>query len=47
MIENMVAWAGEANTAWWVLGTAAAIILVEAFRTSKDTLWGDMVEDDE
>lgn len=47
MIENMVAWASEASTAWWVIGAAVTVIIVEAFRTSKDTLWGDMVEEDE
>lgn len=47
MIETMVTWAGEASTAWWVLGGAAAIILVNAFRSSNDMLWGDMIEDDE
>ncbi|MEO1642777.1 MAG: hypothetical protein AAFR74_05525 [Pseudomonadota bacterium] len=47
MIENMVAWANEASTAWWVLGSVAAIVFFEALRTSKDMLWGDMIEDEE
>ncbi|MEM1087766.1 MAG: hypothetical protein AAGH90_08555 [Pseudomonadota bacterium] len=47
MIENMVVWASEASTAWWVLGAATLIIVVEAARTSKSMLWGDMIEDEE
>lgn len=47
MIEQMVEWAGQASTAWWVLGVATVVILVESARTSKKTLWGDMLEEDE
>lgn len=47
MIENMVNWAGQTSTAWWVLSVAVLVILVEAIRVSKDVLWADMIEEDE
>ena len=47
MIEAMVNWAGQASTAWWVLSVAVLVILVEAFRASKDVFWADMIEEDE
>ena len=47
MLENMIDWAGQPNTAWWVLGAAALIIVVQATRVSRTVLWGDLVEDDD
>ena len=47
MFEKMVAWAGQPDTAWWVLGAAALVILVQAARVSRTALWGDLVEEDE
>ena len=47
MIEMMVEWAGRPSTAWWVLASAAAVIVVQATRASKTALWGDLIEDDE
>ncbi|MEM7494388.1 MAG: hypothetical protein AAF296_13495 [Pseudomonadota bacterium] len=47
MIETMVAWASQTSTAWWVLGAAAMIVLIVALRTNEDTLWGDMIEDED
>ncbi|MEL6861501.1 MAG: hypothetical protein AAGL11_06670 [Pseudomonadota bacterium] len=47
MIENMVNWAGQSSTAWWVLSLAVIVILVEAIRVSKDVFWADMIEEDE
>lgn len=47
MIEFLMEIAGRPSTAWWVLGGAAVIIAVEAARSSKTDLWGDLVEDDE
>lgn len=47
MIESMVEWAGQSSTAWWVLSVAVLIILVEAFRASKQVFWADMLDEDE
>jgi len=47
MIEMMMELAGNTSTAWWVLGGAAVVIMVESIRSSKTDLWGDLVEDDE
>ncbi len=47
MIESMVDWAGQSSTAWWVLSLAVGVILFEAFRTSKQVFWADMIDEDE
>ena len=47
MIEEMVNWAGQSSTAWWVLSGAVIVILVEAIRVSKQVFWADMIEEDE
>mgnify|MGYP001798094497 CR=1 FL=1 len=47
MIEEMVNWAGQTSTAWWVLSGAVIVILVEAIRVSKQVFWADMIEEDE
>lgn len=47
MIEAMVEWAGQAQTAWWVLAGAAVIIVIGAFRASETVFWGDLLEDDD
>lgn len=47
MIENMVEWAGQTSTAWWVLAGAGAIIVFEAARVSKKALWWDLLDEDE
>ncbi|MDJ0921468.1 MAG: hypothetical protein QNI84_10085 [Henriciella sp.] len=47
MIEAMMEWAAKPSAAWWVLAGAALIIVIEAARVSKTTLWGDMIDDDE
>ncbi len=47
MIEQMVEWAGRPQTAWMVLAGAAVFITVMAARTSRSTLWGDLLEEDE
>ncbi len=47
MIEQVVNWAGQSSTAWWVLAGAAAVIVIEAARVSKHVLWGEMLEEDE
>ena len=47
MIEMMMELAGKTSTAWWVLGGAAVVIVIEAIRSSKTDLWGDLVEEDE
>lgn len=47
MLENMVEWAGQTDTAWWVLTGAALVIVIEAARVSRKALWWDMLEDDE
>lgn len=47
MIEELVEWAGQSSTAWWVLSIAVLIILVEAIRSSKQVFWADMIDEDE
>ena len=47
MIEELVNWAGQSSTAWWVLSLAVIVILIEAIRVSKDVFWADMLEEDE
>lgn len=47
MIEDMVNWAGQASTAWWVLSIALFVFLFEGVRVSKDVFWADMIEDDD
>lgn len=47
MIEEMVTWAGQSSTAWWVLSLAVLVILVEAIRASKEVFWADMIDEDE
>jgi len=47
MIEELVNWAGQSSTAWWVLSLAVFVILFEAIRVSKDVFWADMIEEDE
>lgn len=47
MIEQMVTWAEQSSTAWWVLCIAVSVILVEAIRVSKDVFWADMIDEDD
>lgn len=46
MIESMVDWASQPETAGWVLGGGIAILIVEAVRQSREALWGDFFGDD-
>ncbi|GGB78624.1 hypothetical protein GCM10011503_29310 [Henriciella pelagia] len=46
MVELVMSVANNTATAWWVLAGAALIITVEAARSSKHILWGDIGEDD-
>ena len=47
MFEEVVEWAGQSTTAWWVLAVVALIVVVKSVKESHVVLWGDMTEDDE
>lgn len=47
MFERMVEWAGQPQTAWFVLASAAVFIVIAATRASRTALWGDLLEEDE
>lgn len=46
MMETMVAWASQTETAGWVLAGCLAIVVIEAIRQSREALWGDFFGDD-
>ena len=46
MVELVMMAAGNPATAWWVLGGAALIVMVEAARSNSPILWGDLGEED-
>ncbi len=46
MVETIMTWAEHPAAPWAVLALGAVVILVEAVRTSRASLWGDMFADD-
>mgnify|MGYP000161828620 CR=1 FL=1 len=46
MVEMVMDVAANPATAWWVLAGAALIVVIEAARSSRKVLWGDIGEDE-
>ena len=46
MVEMVMDVAANPATAWWVLAGAALIVVIEAARSSRTVLWGDIGEDE-
>ena len=46
MVEMVMDVVANPATAWWVLAGAALIVVIEAARSSRKVLWGDIGEDE-
>lgn len=46
MVEMVMDVAADPATAWWVLAGAALIVMIEAARSSRKVLWGDIGEEE-
>jgi len=46
MVEMVMDVAANPATAWWVLAGAALIVVIEAARSCRKVLWGDIGEDE-
>ncbi len=46
MMDNLLAWASEPSTQWWVLALVGLAFTAEVIRTSRKALWGDFFDED-
>ena len=46
MVELVMNAAANPATAWWVMGGAALIVMIEAATSKRPLLWGDMGDED-
>ncbi|MEM0986087.1 MAG: hypothetical protein AAGJ32_07560 [Pseudomonadota bacterium] len=46
MMETLLAWAQSPTTQWWTLAIVALVFALEAIRSSREALWGDLFDED-